>query len=340
MKEFTAFSKYIPSIFAVSSPFQVLCAAAAIKQLEITDYRVAVCYNENDARNNQMWSVLDLFGMNDRVLVRISRWNIFLCKILSLISRKNRFKRLFIGDFRGFYDFVLGCRIVSDGADVVYLDDGNITLSLLNNVYTEPMTKKRKSFIQMVANRRNFIINRNLLTIYSGIKNPRFNIEILNLNLIFHNILLNKKNKDVVVIVGTYIDRYCEPLEIPKNKFVEKLDMLFYQLKIKYSKTSLVFIPHGRDVSSYAKEICDKHGAIFLKPKMMVELELIERNYQPIAIYGFTSSALYNLKKLYPQSKVVNILYHVCDNKFFDEYYMMSEYYQQHGIDLIKVDIA
>lgn len=46
MIENSAYSKHIPSVFAVSSPFQILCAAAAIKQLEITEYKMAVCYDK------------------------------------------------------------------------------------------------------------------------------------------------------------------------------------------------------------------------------------------------------------------------------------------------------
>lgn len=339
MIENSAYSKHIPSVFAVSSPFQILCAAAAIKQLEITEYKMAVCYDKKDSRNQQMWYIFDFFGMNDRVLMHVNRRNIFVCKILSLFHRKTHYKRLFIGDFRGFYDFILGTRLVADGSDIVYLDDGNITLSLLNNVFTEPMELSRKEFVEKVASKRRFVVNKNLLTIYEKIFNPKYNINVLNLNIILNDYKKQCPQKEAIIIVGTCLSRYCEPLEIPAEQFVEKLDSLVKKLK-KEMNLPIIYIPHGRDESEYAKKICKTYDIGFMRPKMMIEMELLDQGILPCEIYGFTSSALYNLKKIYPQAKVVNILYHACDNKFYEEYSMMSDYYQQNGIEFVKEEIV
>ena len=87
MKE--PFELHTPSVFAISSPLQVLCAVAAIRQLEINDFRVAVCYAKGDARNEQLWSILDYFKMYDRVLMPISKFNLFLYRLKSMIHRNS-----------------------------------------------------------------------------------------------------------------------------------------------------------------------------------------------------------------------------------------------------------
>lgn len=325
-----------PSIFAISSPLQVLCAMAAIKQLKIEDYRVAICYDETDPRNQQLWAVLDYFKMFDRIMMPVSSRNINYYRLRSFLHHKNKYKRLFIGDYRGYYDFILGSSYVSDGSDVVYLDDGTATLSLLNDVITEPMRRSRKLFLEVVARKRHFVLNKNLLTIYCGLSNPRFNIENLSLENVKKTLDYKKEECRGVYIVGTNIDRYCLPLGISVDAYVRKLEELIKSVKSEYLDEPIIFVPHGRDFSEYAKIICERNGCDFRRPEMMVEMELLKSRFTPRAIYGFTSSALYNLKKMYPQTRVVNVLFNCSeDNINFKEYCVLSEYYQKNDIELM-----
>lgn len=328
-----------PSVFAVSSPLQVLCAAAVIRQLEIKDYKIVVCYQKGDPRNEQLWAILDCFEMYNRTLMQLNRINVIFYRFRSKLHLRNRYKRLFIGDFRGYYDFILGSSFVSDGADIVYLDDGNVTLSLLNNVFTEPMPQIWKTFLNHVASRRNFVLNKNLLTLYGDVHNPKYNILPLHLEYVTYNYKKSDAQLKGVYIVGTNIDRYCDPLGISKEMFINKLDDLMSCLRKEYRNETITYIPHGCDRSEYARELCQRFGYEFRRPKMMVEMELLDNKCQPLAIYGFTSSALFNLKKMFPHTRVVNVLYHSEDNQFFEEYRMISNYYSQNGIQLVEQEL-
>lgn len=333
------FGLWTPSVFAVSSPLQVLCAVAVIRQLEIKDYKIVVCYQKGDPRNEQLWSILDHFEMYNRTLMQLNRTNVFFYKFRSKFHHKNKYKRLFIGDFRGYYDFILGSSFVSDSADIVYLDDGNVTLSLFNNVFTEPMPQVWKTFLANVASRRNFVLNKNFLTIYGDVHNPKYNILPLHLEYVTCNNEKSDAQLSGVYIVGSNIDRYCDPLGISKETFVNKLDELMSCLRKEYRNETITYIPHGCDRSEYARKLCQRTGCEFRRPEMMVEMELLGNKSQPLAIYGFTSSALFNLKKMYPQTRVVNVLYHSEDNQFFEEYRLISNYYSLNGIELVEQEL-
>ena len=70
----------------------------------------------------------------------------------------------------------------------------------------------------------------------------------------------------------------------------------------------------------------------------MVELELLNQPNTPMAIYGYTSSALYNLKKIFPHTRVINVLMDGDENNiFYRRYLMTSDYYMKNGIELIKL---
>jgi len=336
MKE--PFELHTPSVFAISSPLQVLCAVAAIRQLEINDFRVAVCYAKGDARNEQLWSILDYFKMYDRVLMPISKFNLFLYRLKSMIHRNNQYKRLFIGDFRGAYDLILGSSYVSDGSNIVYLDDGLVTVSFLKDIITEPMDEIFKNFLNKLAVRRKFELNKNLLTIYGDLKNPKYVVKPLNLGYV----ISSNKNRDVikdVYIVGTTVDRYCSPIGLSFARFIEGLEKVFVQIRKEYPCDTLTYVPHGRDVSLYAKEMCERYGCLFIRPQLTVEMELLKQNASPKVVYGFTSSALYNIKKMFPETRVINIMFECPkDNVFYQEYLMLSEYYLQNGIELLMLD--
>lgn len=333
------FEPKLPSVFSIETPFQALCAIAAIRQLNITDYKVIVYFPQNEVRNDQLRAILDKYGLKYKVIKPYNRFTYLYAKWSALRSHHSRYSRLFVGDFRDKILYYNSLRFVADRANVVFLDDGNITISYLNDIINEPFDDEVQFFFKRLEINRGISINKNLLTIYDHIDNPKFNIGILDLSMIMSQ---NEKKKwyEGVYVVGTNIDRYCEPLEIAKDKFVNKLEELIVLLKRDYPDEKIVFVPHGRDKSEYARQICDKYNIYFEPSEMTVELKLVNQEAAPKAVYGFTSSALFNIKKIFPQTKVVNVIYEDnIDNPFFIEYMICSEYYLKNGIELVREKI-
>lgn len=329
------FEPHIPSVFVIASPFQALCAMAAIKQLQITNFMFIAFIPSDDPRSKQIENFFNEAAIKYVPIRKFTRLVWLYYKIKALKHRDNQYKRLFLGDFRGIILSIIGSCYVSDNSEVVYLDDGNVTISILNNLISEPMNDINRVRLERVSNRRGFIFQKKWLTIYGDISNPNFIIKNLDLSFAVQKNNL-ASTKGYIYIVGTNIERFCDALKISQSIFVSRLESLFCQIKNEYPNTPIVYIPHGRDNSEYAIKLCQKYECTFHRAEIMIELELLHQKSNPLAIYGFTSTALYNLKKIYPESQVVNVLFECCDDNIaFQEYKMLSEYYQKNGIELI-----
>ena len=328
------FEPQIPSVFSIETPFQALCAIAAIRQLDITDYKLIVYFPRNEVRNVQLRTILKKYGVKYKAVKPFNRFTYRYAKWSALRKHHTRFRRLFIGDFRDITLYYLSLSYVDDGSDIVYLDDGSVTVSFLNNIVDGPLDEYGKVFLDKLKTKRGIVANRNVLTIYDHIENPKFQIKILNLSLIMsHNQTEEAKG---VFIVGTNISSYCDPLGIPVDIYIRKLDELFSELQTSHPNDKLTFVPHGRDKSEYAKKICEKYGVSFEPSLMTIELKMLDMQNPPKVVYGFTSSALFNLRKLFPHARIVNVLYEGNSrNPFWSEYRMLSEYYVKNGIELV-----
>lgn len=336
------FEKKVPSVFAVSSPFQILCAIAAIRQLEIEDYIMVVVFHKGGLRDNQMECLLKKYEINYRRYRHFNRFTYSFTFYKALFSRNNHYKRLFIGDFRDILNCYVGCGLVSDHSDIVYLDDGNITISLLRVCRDSVpcVDEKNAPFLKRISESRGFLFFKNLLTIYGDIPNESFNIGNLSLDRIVNDKCSLLRVSKGIYIVGTNSDCYCLPLKLDENKFINYIDKLIGRLKLLYPQENIYYISHGAEYKHYAEELCEKNGIFFRRPTAMIEMDLLSFPNVPKAIYGFTSSALFNLKKLFPTAIVVNILFkNNLDNPFFLEYHYISDYYQKNGIELVEEEL-
>lgn len=329
------FAKQTPSVFIVCSPFQALCAIAALRQLNISIYSFYVLMPKGDIRNTQTLALLKHYNIKYRKLHEKSRLYLWFRLTKSIWHRNNRFKRLFIGDIRDIFLIYAGLNFISDGSEVVTLDDGNVTLEYLKDSISHPLSAKHQYIINWISKRRNIIIGKDFLTIYGDIKNPRYNIETLNFHLAVNRTQSSEKQLKGIYIVGTNVDSFCKVLNIPEDIYIKKLGDLMRELCQHYPNDTIYFIPHGREYKNYGERLCEQLGCVFLRPKMMIELELLYMPNPPKAVYGYTSTALYTIKKLFPVSKVVNVLFQLSEkNLYYKSYVQTSDFYLKNGIEL------
>ena len=335
----TPFDKYTPSVFAICSPFQALCAIAAIKQFEIEDYKMIALLPRDDVRNMQVESVLHFFDIEYTTISPSNCLETLFYKYRPLVKRNNKFKRLFIGDFRTLMNYSIGCGYVSDYADVVYLDDGLVTVSLLRGRNKELVSSKSLKLIDKYSKRRRLVFFKNFCTIYNDIPNSHYRIEELQLHLLFSGRANSNQSNKNVYIVGTNLKSYCGTLRISEEEFLSTLENVMISLKKEYPEEKIIYIPHGAEKKEYAQQLCLKHSVLFLKPQTTVELELLTSANPPKAIYGFTSTALLTLKKIFPEAKVVNMVFDniKVDNPFVADLLDSSRYYSQNAIEWLSV---
>ncbi len=333
-----AFCQGTPSVFTVSTPFQALCALAAIRQLSISKYLiVAHMPKGQETRNLQLQRFLIENNMKYRIYTP-NGISFRYYKMSSLFRRETKFTRLFLANHNDSEGFIRSCCLVSDNSHVVYLDDGVQSISLFKGALLERKSSIELAFQSKLAKRRSLTLMRNFLTIYDGIPNPNFIIKKLDLSNAIKG--LAREELGGIVIVGIVLTESCVIYNISKEELINKMDGLFKAIKEEYPNEPIIYIPHGRDTSEYANKLCLKNNAQFLKCESMIEVALLEKGIAPKAIFGYTSSALYNLKQLFPLTRVVNVVYRSdSESKIFQETLSISNYYTSQGIELLEEKI-
>ncbi len=330
-----AFDSDIPSIFVIGSPFQALCLVGAVRNLRLTDYKVVVILSD---RFVQIKTVLDKFGIEFETRhVGWHRWKMRLYRITSMMHRNNKYKRLFVGDFRNETLLYFGLQYVADGSDIVYLDDGNASIPLFDGSRTSLPLGKETSHAIRVSERRGISFMKYFYSIYDGFSNSKYVIRKNELSILLSSNSGSTKSK--VYFIGTNNSRYCAVTNILETTLMRVIAKNFQEIKRKYQNADIVYIPHGKDSATKVKSLCEENGVEFKKLDVPVELFFIDQD-SPLAFYGIGSSALYNLKQMFPQADVYNLfLPFRAKGDEMARKQSISDYYVSHSIKQVKIEL-
>ena len=331
------FQQSTPSIFVVTSPFQALCAFNASKAFEITDYHFYLALIE-DIRNEQLFTLFQQQGIAYEVvnIENLTRSD----RLQFLLPHFSKYKRLFIGDARNISQYFIGMSKVSNGGCMVYLDDGNDNIFLLKG--HQPEVEKRVQLFQSLfawaCKVRGINNHNNIYTVYGDIPNPAFHIQQNDFQQVAHQ--QNHGDLRNVFFIGTNYDRFCEPGNLPLDGVMHNLETTFKTLQEQYGdRHTIYYIPHGRDTHDLPKTLCKKYNVQYVRPKVTVELFLANLGYQPFYVLGYTSTALYNIKLLFPQTRIENVVFNVeAANDFIKQIEVVTDYYEHHGIKTIYAE--
>ena len=98
-------------------------------------------------------------------------------------------------------------------------------------------------------------------------------------------------------------------------------------------------MPDGSDNHDLPNTLCEKYNVQYVRPKVTVELFLANLGYQPFYVLGYTSTALYNIKLLFPQTRIENVVFNVeATNDFIKQIEVVTDYYEHHGIKTIYAE--
>lgn len=312
------------ALFLISSPLQLLFSQNAIKKFSI-DESTYIFFKDSSDRYKQMENIALRYGLH----YRYENGSVSLKEQLLGIFRKHssKYNYLFIGNFFQSLELVYLPYLKSNGK-VVYLDDGNNSIAVLNGSYDNKKVKIKRRLINFLYWSRNYSMN-NFFTIYGDIPSKEFNVIQ---NVIEQN--TNQSLRKEIYIVGTNIPLYCRVLGISTEDFVIRTEKFITDLKENCSE-QIIYIPHGRDTSGIAPEICKKMGVIYLPLELNIEATMIINEILPTAIYGFGSTALYTLKHIYPKLPIYNVFYDSGSGCNYKEYVALNNYYTKTGINLI-----
>lgn len=347
------FKKNTPSAFVVCSPLQLLCAIEAEKEFEIHDALYVIILRHGWIRNDQLLAMAEFAHLNyistfddEKVsLEAMEKGTDYFVDIDSSV----KFERIFIGDY---FDTVLyraAYKYAMKGTRILYLDDGNASISLLSGKSDVPkpqVLRKRLLWLRHAKNEKmlrrkehiDFLNDKGIIctncffTLFSDIRTSKF--------VLFPNTFANLRNdystnaeKDVVLIVGPIFANIQELYHIPEAEMEAIYWKKMSEVKSIYSDNDILFIPHGRDENQNIPVFCNLLGIKYTKILEALEWYVVKSKIKPIAIYGQGSTALFTLKKMYPETNVVNwLLDKKNDNPIHYRDIRKSNYYKKHGI--------
>lgn len=328
-----------PTIFYVSSPFQILCALEAIYYYQIDQYKF-ILGTTNDIRDTQMFKLLEqqkipyeLFPLNK--LTNIDR----LLLIIKSYCKKNHrtYKQAFLGDYFTLDFYIHSFQFLKRGSNIIYLDDGTSTIAIFNRqINANLIFKIKKAIISLNLFLKGIKGFRYYFTLFSDIKTKQF-ICLENKFSLMKEIKSQNIPTDVY-IVGTNINRFCDVFNIQISDFISQLELLFKNLIDKYIAKKIIYIPHGRDTNTNIVNLCKAYKIEYRKLDVAIEYYMFKERIFPEAVYGFTSTALFNLKKMYPKTSVYNIRIKGNNSHYNQLYNTISEYYKKHEIVLYTME--
>lgn len=317
------------AVFCLSgSPFQALCMVEAIHTFNIQHYRVLLCLSESELpRKPQLITLLNSYHIAyevESVNYRITKRD----RIRVMFPQKHKYKLVFVGDCNNELLIFKAFQYVSDGGNIVYLDDGIATIQFFNGLCQ--LSKMLKYYYNCICCFRRIDFDRYFYTIYRDLSDGR-HLCIDNNFTHLAQLQQKKEEKKNIIFLGTCTNDYCHAEQICLTVFMSELKKILLDLKTKYPDEQIVYVPHGRDTYREPEQICKEVGVTYQPTSVSVELFLLGETYKPLSVYGFTSSALYNLCMLFPDTQVYNITYSG-NSPLNDRIDISSNYFSKHGI--------
>lgn len=352
-----AFSKYTPSAFLVVTPFQLLCALEAIREFQIKEFELILTFNRNEKRNEQVFAMLQDLGLPCNNVIYLDEIKYIEFKSsngLFAEDNKKKYQRVFVGDVFSVKLKMLATRYVSEGASLVYLDDGNSMIQSLKGISFELFPKRLIDIYGMkwsfwkertmmlykykkYCKKHDIFKRLNVFTIYYGIKTKHINIYPNR----FCHLQENEPQQleDMVLFIGNPIGVFSSQMAMSESEVEELLSEKLYDIRKNNPDTKIVYIPHGRDVNQNISRICSMQRIEYTPISEAIEMYVIKNNIRPRIVYAINSTALLTLKMIIRDIHAVNIRIdkrRAPFRKFFEE---VSEYYETEGIveDLVKI---
>lgn len=349
----TEFQKKTPSVFVVCSPLQLLCAIEAEKEFEILNAIYVIILRHGWIRNEQLLSMAEFAHLNYISIFDDENvsWDTMMSKTeyYSNIDSCIKYNRIFIGDY---FDTVLyraAYKYAKEGTHIVYLDDGNASISLLSGKSDVPKPQvlrkrlfwfcrtknekilRRKEYVDFFKE-KGIVCTNCFFTLFSDIRTSKFVLYPNNFTNL-RNTYSSETGNEVILIVGPIFANIQDLYHIPEAEMEAIYWKKMSEVRTIYPDTDILFIPHGRDENRNLPTFCNLLGIKYTKILEAIEWFVVKSNIKPIAIYGQGSTALFTLKKMYPYANVVNwLLDKKNDNPIHYRDIRKSNYYKKHGI--------
>lgn len=326
------------AIFFLTSPFQILNAIEAYHYYNIDNAKFVFITDESSISRNQMIELANEFKIGYEIILNTSlrRGKIYslyyLMRNFIFTTEVFKYDCAFLGDaFENQLNIWCSIRTRYKGK-IIYLDDGNASLGLLNN------GNKMRGIFKLIYDVVCFVMKIEKSHIFTSYyRNQTNKFKVVHNNFSTLSVYMEKyKIENCVYIIGTAVDEYCEYLGVGIDYFLVKLGELFSAVN-KTSGSRVIYIPHRRDNNKEVMRLCIKNNINYEHLDMAIEFYFCKYKKCPKEIYGFGSSALHNLKMLFPKLKITNVLLEGSNTNGVNEYKIIGEFYQSENIESLTL---
>jgi hypothetical protein len=302
------------NIYFVSTPGQMLSAIEAQNHFKTkNNVLVILFFVVRDGKNiNQMFKLSELFPYDKLITYQNKSAKFYISFIPFLkIFKEDSFHYLFFG-----FNTILYRRIVANikFKELYYLDDGVHTITThedthndLNNTTRDeykpfPKTlnflKVRFIYAKHDLKADTYLNNLNFFTVYN-LKQYK-NEKIIKHNFSYLRTLLikNETIDNTVYLLGQPL---VEMVGVEQDIYNNHLKIIF---KI-YSAYKIVYIPHRLEIvhEEIRKYIENNDNIDLFVPNEPIEFYFLNNNIYPMEVVSFITSALFNIRKLFPKTK-------------------------------------
>ena len=321
------------ALLIVASPFQLMNARAAIYYFQIKEYKLYILKDDDSDRHKQIAEMAEYYHMKYELIdymrdIFVSKKQFLIKYMKSFFSNsKGTYDMIIHGDYRNVYPLISFYPFLKKKGAICFVDDGNATINVLKGKEVN-VTTKVLYLILKISTKLKRIKSSLYYTIYDDIKTKLFNI--------IPNKTLKNNSSDVsdnvTYIIGTNTILHADYNALPLSVFISFISTFIKSIKDNCETEKIIFIPHGRDLSQEIQIMCKKYDIEYKRLDECVESYFAKQNNYPKTVYGFGSSALFNLKKMYPNCICINLYikgFNEKHNKAYDE---VNTYYKKHGI--------
>lgn len=316
------------ALFIVNSPFQALCATEAIIHYMVEKAHFLLF--EDDSTIRKM--VLPMVEAKGIVHFLETKGNLTLSIVRGLTQSewKEKYDLVFVGDYYSYGPYVAAITKAKRNARIIYLDDGNSTLSIVPPVSLERGRSQREKaylkFWDSLAKIKH--LQKTLFTIFDLNEGCPLPVE----KNTFSSLVPDATLKKNIYIIGTNSDM----LLFKDLSYSEYLRHLASYIKNRYPEEKVFYCPHRRDSHDYSGLVSDLGWCMF-DTKFSVEIDFVQGKLYPLFIVGFGSTALLTLKKIFPDSEVKTIYMDLTSETDNKGYRSVESYYVDNGIEVIDV---
>lgn len=322
------------AVFFIRTPFEMICAVNAIKQYKLVEYDFYLLQDDL-GRFEQVKNIADYFNVKYVVkpLEYLVSGSLKKGIFNYLFKNCSKYNIVYTGDYRRPSEDLFSLSYIKPGGRLIKVDDGSCTIGLLrNSLVISRGLRRMMNLIRFLCSIKRISIT--YLTVFDKIENKMLNIEYNNISLLGKDV--GGPSTLCLYMLGTNPKSYINNVNISIEEYWNLLEKTLRLLSNKGKQ--VFFIPHGFDNDHKTKQLCYELNITYLKLNECVESYILRNSIKPDSVYGFTSTALFSLMKIFPDIEVYDV---VPDNgantdNLFRE---ISEYYQLNGIKTIKIKL-